>query len=177
MIQYFIFFKGKYDGRSRCNKIFSFRENLQNLKVCQICNLIWQHASQFIVVKVSVRQNLAVSKDSTHHSREKDEFGSMLYFYIQISQGRETIPIADKIPESACQVVVANITAKGEFIICNKPTTSHRQDGYNRGIEYDLVYLLKKNSFPANKKQKEPNTMFTGDVGSLEFQVQGGFAP
>jgi len=57
---------------------------------------------------------------------ETDEFGSMLYFHIQISQGREAIPIADKIPESACQVVVANVTAKGEFIICHKSTTSHK---------------------------------------------------
>jgi hypothetical protein len=88
--------------------------------------VIWQHTSQFIVVKVSERQNSAVSKDSTHHSRETDEFGSMLYFHIQISQGREAIPIADKIPESAYQVVVANVTAKGEFIICYKSTTSHK---------------------------------------------------
>jgi len=40
-----------------------------------------------------------------------------LYFYLQISQGREAIPVANKIPESACQVVVPNITARGEFII------------------------------------------------------------
>ena len=39
-----------------------------------------------------------------------------LYFYLQISQGGEAIPVANKIPESACQVVVPNITAR-EFII------------------------------------------------------------
>jgi hypothetical protein len=37
---------------------------------------------------------------------------------LQISQGGETIPIANEIPESACQVVVTNITAKEEFVIC-----------------------------------------------------------
>jgi hypothetical protein len=48
-------------------------------------------------------------------------------FHIQISQGREAVPVADKIPESACQVVVAHVAAKGEFVICHKPTKSHRQ--------------------------------------------------
>jgi len=50
----------------------------------------------------------------------------MLYFHLQISQRREVIPIADKIPDSACQVVVVNVTAKEEFIICHKSTTSHK---------------------------------------------------
>jgi hypothetical protein len=62
-----LFLNGKYDGRSQRDKTFSFREDLQNLKVCQVCNLVWQHTSQLIVVEVSERQHLAVSKDSTHH--------------------------------------------------------------------------------------------------------------
>jgi hypothetical protein len=41
-------------------------ENLQNLEVCQICNLIWQHTSQFVIVKVTVGHNLAVSKGRQH---------------------------------------------------------------------------------------------------------------
>jgi hypothetical protein len=52
MIQYLLFFNGKCDGRSHCNRIFSFGKDLQNLKVCQICNLIWQHTGQFVVANV-----------------------------------------------------------------------------------------------------------------------------
>jgi hypothetical protein len=40
---------------------FNFGENLQDLKVRQICNLIWQHTSQFVIVKVPVEYNVAVT--------------------------------------------------------------------------------------------------------------------
>jgi hypothetical protein len=64
---YYLFLKRKYTMKGVwCNNALSFRENLQNLEVCQICNLIWQHTSQFIIVKVSVEHNLAVSKRRQH---------------------------------------------------------------------------------------------------------------
>jgi hypothetical protein len=63
----------------------SVSENLQNLKVCQICNLIWQHTSQFVIVKVSERHNLAVSKGRQTIQEGRTNLVAGLYFYLQIS--------------------------------------------------------------------------------------------
>jgi hypothetical protein len=46
---------------SEYRTVFDSGENLQDLKVCQICNLIWQHTSQFIIVKVPVEHNVDVT--------------------------------------------------------------------------------------------------------------------
>jgi hypothetical protein len=76
----------------------------------------------------------------------------MLLLYLQISQGGETIPIANEIPESACQVIVTNITAKEEFVIC-----------YNTSrINITNIYML----IFVNMRQKETERMLTGGVGS-----------
>jgi type II secretory pathway component HofQ len=53
---------GVYDDTSS----YRLTSNLQDLKVGQICNLIWQHSNQLIIVDVSVEHNSAVSLIRQH---------------------------------------------------------------------------------------------------------------
>jgi hypothetical protein len=51
---------------SSCSFNFQFWLNLQYLKVGQICNLIWKHSNQLIIINVSVEHNSAVSFGRQH---------------------------------------------------------------------------------------------------------------